>query len=289
MKMERWFSPEMSPSFLLLGLGFLSLSAVFTLVIGKMRGAVKPYIKSSIVYLLVCCALFALTGLAIAIPFTSYFKHFVFFQLLFIAMGIAHVFLQYRFLKWAGDGSFWAELIFAIVIMLTGAMCFVMTYRITNREGIELIMATSVTAFIIPFFVSYTYRAAVGIPAKVFRQWHYPVNAHIQDPDESKLKNLLVISFEFQKKESDKYFTNFRAKAPADMEFGQLFYYFINDYNDRHPGGAIYYTSEGTPNGWIFFKKPKWYTIVTQYVDTDRTIFLNNIKENDVIICSRIS
>lgn len=287
--MERWFSPEMSPSFLLLGLGFLSLSAVFTLVIGKVRGAVKPYIKSSLLYMVACCALFALAGLCITIPFSSYLKHFVFFQIVFIVIGTAHLFLQYRFLKWAGEGSFWAQLIFLVILMVAGAMCFVMTYRITNREGIELIMATAVTAFIVPFFVFQTYSAAIGIPAKIFRQWHYPVNAHIQDPDESKLKNLLVISFEFQKKETDRYFTNFRAKAPADMEFGQLFYYFINDYNERHPNAAIHFAQEGAPNGWIFFKKPRWYTIVTQYVDTDRTIFLNNIKENDVIICSRIS
>lgn len=287
--MERWFSPEMAPSFLWLGIGFISLSTLFGWVVTKVRGAVKPFVKTSLVYLLICCAVFALTGFCMAFPFGSYLQYFLFLQVLFICWGIIHLFTLYRFLKWAGEGAFWAELIFTVVVMLLGAICFVMTYRIINREGLELIMATAVIAFIVPFFVYYTYRKAIAIPPKIFRQWYYPVHAHLQDPDESKLKNLLVISFEFQKKEADRYFTNFRAKAPADMEFGQLFYYFINDYNERHPNAAIHYAAENTPNGWIFFKKPKWYTIVTQYIDTEKTIFLNDIKENDVIICSRIS
>lgn len=289
--MERWLSPDMSPSFLLLGIGFISLSTVFGLIVSRIKGSFKPFGKSSAIYLLVYCAVFALLGFGIALPvFKSYLQYFIFFQVLFTGVGIAHLFTQQRFLKWTGDGAFWAELVYALAIALIGAICFVMVYRIVNRNGLELIMATALTSFVVPFFVYYTYRHATNISPKIFRQWKYPVHASLQDPDENKLKNLLVISFEFQKKDTDRYYTNFRAKAPADMEFGQLFYYFINDYNERHPNGAIkYVNTSGDPNGWIFFKKPKWYTIITQYIDTEKTIFLNNIRENDVIICSRIS
>ena len=110
----------------------------------------------------------------------------------------------------------------------------------------------------------------------------------MEDPDESKLKNLLVISFEFKKGINDSSITNFRAKAPVDMDFGQLFYYFINDYNERHPDSKIQYVNgSGEPNGWIFYKKHRWNTLTTQYVDAGKTIFNNHIKENDVIICNR--
>ncbi|SIT18587.1 hypothetical protein SAMN05421788_104454 [Filimonas lacunae] len=288
--MEKWFSPDMSPSFLLVGIGVLSISTVFGLVVSKIRGSFKPFGKASLIYLLAYGAAFALLGFCIALPLKTYLQHYVFIQVLFAGLGVMHLFTQYRFLKWSGEGAFWAELLFTIVLTMLGYLCFVMVYRIVNREGIELIMGTVSCAFILPFFVFYTYRKAVQIPPKIFIQWFYPVHKHIQDPDESKLKNLLIISFEFLKKENDRYSTNFRAKAPSDMEFGQLFYYFINDYNERHPGGTIHYTNTtGEPTGWIFFKKPKWYTIVTQYIDTDKSIFLNNIRENDVIICSRIS
>jgi len=72
------------------------------------------------------------------------------------------------------------------------------------------------------------------------------------------------------------------------MELGELFYYFINDYNERHPLEHIQYVNgPGDPHGWMFYKKPKWYNILTRYMDADRTIFLNGIRENDVIVCIR--
>ena len=115
------------------------------------------------------------------------------------------------------------------------------------------------------------------------------MHEEVDDPDESKMKNMLVISFEFQKKPTDKYFTNFRAKAPADMEFGQLFYYFINDYNERHPKEQIEFVSDkGNAHGWIFYRKPRWYSIGTNYIEPENSFFINHIKENDVIVCSRV-
>ena len=96
------------------------------------------------------------------------------------------------------------------------------------------------------------------------------------------------IRFEFKKKINDGAITNFRAKAPVDMYFGELFYYFINDYNERHPDGRVEYVNgSGEPNGWVFYKKPRWHTLGTSYIDAEKTIFNNHIKENDVIICSR--
>ena len=134
----------------------------------------------------------------------------------------------------------------------------------------------------------HTFQKAIAIPPKVVRQWFYPVGEEIDEPEDSKLKNLIVISFEFQKQAGDKNVINFRAKAPRDMEFGVLFYYFINDYNIINNNSRIQFVNEfGEPQGWIFYKKPSWRSIITRYIDVDQTIFSNHIKENDVIICTR--
>ena len=149
-------------------------------------------------------------------------------------------------------------------------------------------MAGSILFFVIPLFINYTFTKAIAVPPKIFKEWYYPVDQEIEDPDDSKLKNLLVISFQFQKQNNDPHITNFRAKAPTDMEFGQLFYYFINDYNERHPNSKVQFVNgSGEPNGWIFYKKPKWYSIMTDYIDADKTIYNNRIRENDVIVCAR--
>lgn len=196
---------------------------------------------------------------------------------------------MHHFLQWSGDESaFWPEVLYTTILGLLGSICFMLVYRLVNAEGMFYLMAASSFFFIIPIFFYHTFRKAIAIPPKIVKQWQYPFNENIEEPDESKMKNLLVISFEFHKQTGDNHYTNFRAKAPTDMEFGKLFYYFINDYNERHPNAKIEFISDqGDVHGWIFYKKPRWYSFLTQYINTDKTIYTNSIRENDVIICSR--
>ncbi|MGN7785274.1 TssN family type VI secretion system protein [Niabella sp. 22666] len=291
LQMDSWFSQSMRGILSVLGIGFVSLSVIAGIIISRIRGSVKPFIKPCLLYLLLYALAFAITGLFIAPRmFESYTQYFLFFQLLFIGLGILHVFTLYKYQKWVNEKTFWAEVIFTLVIAAAGGLCFMMVYRYFSRDEMDLAMLGAALSFIIPLFVYYTYKAAIAIPFKILKQWHYPLQAANSEPDEKKLKNLLVISFEFLKKENDKHYTNFRAKAPSDMDFGELFYYFINDYNERHPHATISYSNEtGMPSGWIFFKKPKWYTLFTKYIDSERTIFINHIRENDIIMCIRVS
>ena len=284
-------TPDLNRLLLYMGISLISFSAIIGLVARKIRSSFKPFSKKAIWYLIIAVAVFALTGLFIAVGFFSnYNRYFIFFQILFLLYGGLHVYLMQQKMAWGKDKqTFLPDLIYTIIIMIGGAICFVLAYRWVNREGLELSMMFSTLFFIIPLFVWHTFQSALAIPPKVLNQWYYPVHEPMEDPEESKLKNMLLISFEFQKNEHDTYFTNFRAKAPVDMELGELFYYFINDYNERHPQGQILFSNgTGRPHGWMFYKKPKWYTILTTYMDADKTIFLNRIRENDVIVCSRI-
>lgn len=276
---------------ILLGVGSIGLSALMGWLISRVRGSFKAFRKRTILYTLSYVLFFALSGFCIALPlFNQYLYYFIFFQVLYLAMGIVHLFTARRWLKWMGPGAFWPGLLHLLVMMLLGAVGMIMTYRVVNRDGAEIAMSTSLLFFILPYFIYHTYQLSIAIPPKIYKQWYYPVRSQEPALDEAKLKNMLVISFEFQKQMSDRYFTNFRAKAPVDMEFGQLFYYFINDYNDRHESGSIRYSdTQGDLHGWIFYRKPKWYHLSTKYIDTDKTVFINNIRENDVIICNRVS
>ena len=289
--MERWFSPELGRLFALLGIGFLSISTVMGLLIAKVKGSFKPFSKATIFYLLIYAVVFGASGFLAGVPaFNAYLPRFISFQGLFLGLGVLHVYTMQQKVPWTGSNTFWAELLFTIAIMLLGGLFFVMAYRLVNREGLELAMAASGLCFLIPHVVFHTYKKAISIPPEIMREWAYPVHEMIGDPDEKVMRNLLVISFEFQKNPGEKYLTNFRAKAPADLEFGTLFYYFINDYNERHINSPISFISErGEPYGWIFYKKPRWYNLLTRYINTDKTVFINNIKEDDVIVCVRNS
>jgi hypothetical protein len=284
-------SPELNRLLLYLGIGLISFSSIIGVFAKKIRSSFKPFSKRAIWYLLISVAVFALTGLFIAAGFfKSYNRYFIFFQVLFLLYGSLHIYMMQRKMDWGKEKHpFLPDLIFTFLILLAGSICFMLAYRWLNREGLELHMMFSTLFFLIPLFVWHTFLTALAIPPKILNQWYYPVHEPMEDPEESKLRNMLLISFEFQKNGQETFFTNFRAKAPVDMELGELFYYFINDYNERHPQGQIMFANgTGKPHGWMFYKKPKWYTILTTYMDADKTIYLNRIRENDVIVCSRI-
>ncbi|MEP7279983.1 MAG: TssN family type VI secretion system protein [Bacteroidota bacterium] len=288
--MEKVIANDITRYLIVLGAGAIGLSLVFTKLISKLRGAFKPYQKATGWYVVLSVLFFAIVAL-VAYPgiIDKPLNAFICFQACFLLMGCAHAYLMPQNLQWSGDDkAFTSELVFTLVVAFFGAFVFLLVYHLLNGNGLEYIMSASILFFIIPFLFYHTFLSAAGIPPKVLKEWFYPYQQEIEEPEESKMKNLLVISFEFQKQVSDQRITNFRAKAPVDMEMGQLFYYFINDYNDRHPNARVQYINENSqPYGWIFYKKPQWYSITTSYIDAEKSIFNNNIKENDVIICSR--
>ncbi len=288
--MERVISDEITKYLILLGGGAVALYMVVTKLIAKVRGAYKPYRKQTFIYLITTLLIFALLGiLAYPSVIQSPFTAFVVFQGCFLLLGSAHVYYMQYHIKWvSGEKTFVPELLFTVLAAVFGCIGFMLMYRFVNKNGLEYIMAATILFFIVPFFFYNTFLKAISIPPRILKEWFYPLQEEVAEPDENKLKNLLVISFEFKKKINDAAITNFRAKAPVDMYFGELFYYFINDYNERHPDSRVEYVNgSGEPNGWVFYKKPRWNTISTAYIDAEKTIFNNHIKENDVIICSR--
>ncbi len=288
--MEKLFTGELLRMLGILGLGGFSLMVIVSRVVGKIRGSFQPYLKDSIIYILVVALFFAAVGfLGYPLIFVNPLRSFIIFQLIFILLGIVHIYYLPKFLGWAADEkAFLITVLYTIIGAVFGYMFFVVVFKWINRDGYHYIAGSSILFFIIPLFVYRTFLKAIAIPPKIFKEWFYPVNKEVQEPDDDKLKNMLVISFEFQKKLDEAHFTNFRAKAPRDMEFGQLFYYFINDYSERHPNSKIEFADTGMePYGWIFYKKPRWYSINTLYIDSEKTFYANRIRENDVIVCRR--
>ena len=288
--MEKVINNELAKLLIILGALTVGLAAVLAKMITKIQGNFKPYRKATLVYLLCGLLFFAIVALA-AYPgfFSSKTGVLVFFQAYFLLLGVAHFYCMHQYLAWSGNQkAFWLELVFTFLIGLFGSISFLLIYHLVNHNGLQYVMSGSILFFLVPFFFYHTFQGAIDIPPKILKEWFYPVQQEMEEPEDSKMKNLLVISFEFQKMTNDPHYTNFRAKAPVDMDMGQLFYYFINDYNERHPNGKIEFVNpSGEPHGWIFYKKNRWYSVLTKYIDAEKTIYTNRIKENDVIICTR--
>jgi hypothetical protein len=143
--------------------------------------------------------------------------------------------------------------------------------------------------FLIPVLLKKTADELMNVPDKAYKLWYYPVKHSFEDPSEQELENPVIISLIFMKNERSSDLTTFRVKAPVGMKFGQLFYYFINDYNDRNPEGTISYMTDNLePCGWIFKKVTRGIFGTKVVIDPESSVYSNEIKENDLLYCHRI-
>lgn len=142
--------------------------------------------------------------------------------------------------------------------------------------------------FVLPtcFYILFTY--SVSIPVKLYSKWYYPLGQKYDTPKHYELKNMIVLNFIFHKNTREEHMTSFKAKAPKDMDFGRLFFFFINDYNDKKATTKIEMTEDsGDPFGWYFYIKPSWYGS-SKHIDSEVSVEKNNLEDGDVVVCQRI-
>jgi hypothetical protein len=249
----------------------------------------KKYKKRSALYILVAAIAFGLVSLGFYI--FSYFHWIVMFTFLtvfYTGLSIAHLYTSRYMLPWTRRAHIFWVFLFAFIISLVGSIVHFYAYYFLSHKEFNYVFLIPAVFFYIPIFVFHTYKAYYSIPQRDYKKWYYPFGQTIDDPTDRELESPFVISFEFEKKFDDAEVTTFRAKAPKYMKFGRLFYFFINDYNSRHPESKIEYIYDKSKSyGWIFFKKPNWYETLS-YINPDDTIADNRIEENTVIICKRI-
>ncbi len=203
-------------------------------------------------------------------------------------LGFLHVFFMKMILPWTLKKSFGTDLSLTFGLGLLGAGLLLIAFHLSHYSLFVKIHLTSIIVFLVPFLFYSTYLLFLNIPVKVLRKWHYPIDKHVDDPTDREMDSPLVVGFEFKKRAEDENMTTFRAKAPKEMAFGKLFYYFINDYNDRNPDEKIEFLNEkNIPYNWIFYHKPKWFSGI-RYIDPEETNAFNFIKENSVIVCKRV-
>ena len=275
-----------------LSLIFFIIGSLIMMLVTKLRTLFTKNKKKAIIYAVLLIISFALIGLISSskvlndTPLSSYFG----FQVLFLILGIVNIYVLRNYFEdlSKNKNEFFPEFLFSIAILCIALIGF---FIVVNklREPFKFIYLTAAIAFITPLLVYKLYEFAMLIPVPVYKKWLYPLGENIKDPTAKELENPLVISLEFKKQESITELTNFRVKAPEAMEFGKLFYFFINDYNERHPESKINFLNDNgvEPNGWIFYSKPNWWSSL-KHINFIKTVAGNNIKEDNVIVCQRV-
>ncbi len=234
------------------------------------------------------------SGIAFGTTFISDNLFVVFWAMsaIYFLFGLVHLALTHkRFFSHPRESKsklFYAEMLFAVSVVLFSIAAFAaLQYFLKDKSFLFYPMLLSLLFFFVPFLLSSMFAAAYDIPRAVFPTWQYPLLETIDLPDEKEGERLYVIGFEIAKKETDVQRTYFRAKAPEQMILGELYYHFINDYNELQSETPIQYTDrQGKAQEWHFRTKAKWYQR-SRILDATRTIQAAGIKENTVIICER--
>jgi hypothetical protein len=249
----------------------------------------KPYKRRSTFYALIAAIAYGLAALFFFIfTYVPWVMMFIILVIFYAGLNVAHHYVGRIILPWTRKAHVFWIFIYSMIIALLGTIVFMFGYYFFSKGGFNFAFIIVGVMFFVPVFILHSYRAFHAIPQKVFKKWYYPIGQAIDDPSDRELESPFVISFEFEKKFDDNEVTSFRAKAPKYMKYGRLFYFFINDYNSRHPESKIDYIYDKSKSyGWVFYVKPNWYESLS-YINPDETIAENRIEENTVVICKRI-
>lgn len=209
-------------------------------------------------------------------------------QFLFLSLGLGHTLGVYLHQPWSSRTGFKKELFFTLSQFVIAALVFSLVFKFTSPQGYQWIFTLSALPFLIPFLFMKLFDFAMMIPMLIYKRWYYPVGEEMPDADDIDMTKPIVLAFQFQKRMRDTSYTNFRAKAPQRLVFGQLFFFFINDYNERHPESIIEYLDpQHNPSGWVFYVKNPWWK-PNRFIDPHQTIQENELKEDDIVICTRV-
>jgi hypothetical protein len=247
----------------------------------------KPEWKATLFYSLITILLFCLVSALALLDTPETSGAYLLIQLLFLSLGTLHAWLLYRFLPWLERDTFLPGALATVLLTFIGTVGIVVFLHLTHHADQRFFYASTTLLFTLPFFLHKAFDYFLRIPAPAWKQWYYPLNSAMPDLDLLDLSKVLVIQFEFSKKHGEAVYTSFKAKAPAAMRFGELFFIFINDYNERHPDSPIQYLDDQSqPLGWLFYRKTSWWHR-RKYFDPDLSFKDNQVADNDTIVCQR--
>ncbi|MBL0138926.1 MAG: hypothetical protein IPP86_10405 [Bacteroidetes bacterium] len=218
-------------------------------------------------------------------------KLFVLLQFTTLCFAIFHVYYINTRLEWNENMIFLKKFSFTLGVVLCSMIFFFLLSKFLilrkNPEYISLFLPAFLV-FILPFFFVATFDKAMQIPSRKYKLWFYSDNTKMPDLDLVDFSNSYILSFEFPKKYNDTSISNFKFKAPLDMQFGELFFMYITEYNDKNRENPIEYQDGMSKSyGWIFYVKPNAWWKTSRILDPHLSVKQNQMKEHEVIAPKR--
>lgn len=279
----------MNTSVLQFSLVFLIVGTLIIVVFKKLKLVISANGKKGMLYMLGMAALFFGAGFLTTENLLGggFLSNFILLSCIFVLFGILHIVALNKLLTWEEDIKASSEIIFTVILLALGVIFFLNAAALFGPNGFHFHYLATIILFVVPIFFSGMWNVLVTFPVPIYQKWYYPISRNISLPDNDELRNLRIVSLEFNKTLSSPK-SVFKAKAPENMNFGKFFYHFINDYNYRTPEAPITYKDENNqPWGWSFYVKPNIFS-TTRNIHPEHTILANRIRENTTIICQRV-
>lgn len=283
------FKELIDPTLLIVIVVLLLIGAILTMFFtDKVSKYKQEYKTRYYIYLFSSILVFTLVSfLGQSKVINTLFGEFVFYQVLFFVLGTLHIIIYRTYLEKYELKSLWLEGVYNLLIAVFGTIPFLILYTYMNGITFSFTIASCIVMFLAPTWIYATFKTAVSIPAKIYKTWAFPEMGTFSEPKDDEFRDMVVITFVFFKNPNSSIRTEFRAKSPIRMDFGRLFYHFVNDYNTRNSDSPIdLFDQEGNPQNWVFYLKPNWYG-ASKYIDPELTMYMNGIQEDSTVICLR--
>ena len=271
---------------ILLSVFFILTAILFSIYLAKVKDAGKKR-KPLILYLVLGGVLIGLISAQGFIEFTKQpLWIFIASQAWLLIIGILHTWLFEKIIPLENKNS--GKILFTMALCFFGYGLAILVFMIYFKSPFPKFYLLPAFFFIAPTFVAIAFDNFVRIPLKVHKAWAFPAPGTLPDPTDNEMADPIIVNFEISKQPDDSR-TVFKAKAPKAMDLGRLFYFFVMDYNSRHPNHPILITdSQNNTSQWLFYQSPN---IVAgkKHLDPEMSIADNKIKENSFIICKRIN
>lgn len=244
----------------------------------------KP--RLAIIYTIVTAVLLAAVGLVQWIDELAAGGLYLLGAVLMLGLGWLHARLMYRLSGQVYEvDDLRNSVILTAQLMLVGGL---LMYILYTRLHLDVAFITVLLFFPIPFVAVLALYYLREVPDARYKLWFYPENEEMPDLDFIDLSQIEVVQFVFQKRREDASLTSFTSKAPLDMTLSQLFFIFINDYNEKNSLSTIEFANEKSlPYGWLFYRRGKW-PRGRHYFDPDHTFRQNAIQPNELIYAERV-
>lgn len=210
-------------------------------------------------------------------------------QMAYLLLGVTAVILLNRHLPETLVERKGMLALFGLIVGLLGIYLFQLAFNRFNGLSYGWLAGTSLLAFFVPPVFWWAYIAMTAIPSEIYTVWYYPEKAPLLDMYDVDLDKLKVLEVELFKGAADPSPLKVKVKAPPDMNFGEWFKKFIDDYNLKFPRNGIHFRSEeGEAYGWIFYLKPSFFRR-KQFIDPALSVGKNQVREKYTIFARRVT